>query len=853
MIESLEKGRKEDGNRSIADKILKRLHDLEKTVETNHGRWAWELLQNAKDSVAPEDDRKVSVQIKLYDGKIIFKHNGRRFTEKDVRGIINQISSKETEEGEETKQTGRFGTGFLTTHILSKAITIKAILEAENGEFYKFKFPLDREGKTTSQLIPKIEKAWSSFHDSATPITQDYDRDKFNTSFAYELDSQLQQEIAEKGIKEFSQLIPYVITFIPAIKDVTIIDKIKQTEITYNTKSHSNTSEPVTYIERTENNEKEDIFILNSSNERVAIAVELFKDVDSYKFKNISKIPKLFCDFPLIGTENFHFPMIVNSFYFNPLTERDGIWLKGDTDEEVQENKQLLISAVELYKSLIEGVSELDYFRFYNVVNTKLPQISEKYLDSNWYSSNIQKVLRDFIINQKIVELENKKSDKGKIRDVWFPSNKYTKEVQQFIWQFNFDLNPDSVCCKKHSNKWSSLSYSNWNELTYSELVSDLSKIGSISELSKKLKKDEFETYKWYNNLCGFLLKEDSNIALFERNAIIPNQNGVFKKKGELFIDKIDNDELIEILLLLGEDWKDLLLIHGVGKGKYPVKERKDIAGKITQLLNNSRKEDKDTVKAISLLSEWFENSAKEAKEIFAELYRRRAQLFMNTINDKESLYKVMRSKTELSKLSELAEALETNPSLIVQIKQTEEIDNLLTDLNIDSISELRDLLVSTNSIGNESVQVEISPDILVNLAITTPEELEELFEDKQMSAAFIHTSTPNAEMFVKAQRLISRSKANVKTHLKKLSKYNCTEMEDIATTVIGGIKKEGLEIQVVVRPSDNGEVIIYYSSEKDTLDLANTELWIDNGIDNPRHLTLGKILKKTGINKIPV
>nr|WP_319401829.1 hypothetical protein [uncultured Carboxylicivirga sp.] len=851
MIESIEKGRKEDGNRSIADKILKRLHDLEKTVETNHGRWAWELLQNAKDSVATENERKVSVQIKLYNGKIIFKHNGKRFSEKDVRGIINQISSKEIEEGEETKQTGRFGTGFLTTHILSKVITIRGILETENGDLYKFKFPLDREGKTTTQLIPEIEKAWSSFHESATLITKDYDKDDFNTSYTYVLDSELQQEIAEKGIEEFSQLIPYVLTFIPAIKDVTIIDKVEETEITYCTKSHSDFLEQVTYIERTKNNETENIYILYSSNDKVAIAAELLKDDDGYKFKNISKIPKLFCDFPLIGTENFHFPMVVNSFYFNPLTERDGIWLKGDTDKEVQENKQLLLSAVDLYKSLIEEIAEQNYFHFYNVVNTKLPLISEKYLDADWYLNNIQKTLRSFIIQQKIVELEDRK-EKGKINDIWFPSKNYTKAIQQNIWQFNYDLYPDSVCCKKHSYKWSSQSHSNWNELTYSELVSDLSKIGSISKLSETLKKDEYETYKWYNRLCEFLYEDDSNVALFARNAITPNQNGDFKKKGELFIDKIDSKELIEILQLLGDDWKDLLLIPGVGKGEYYVKKRSDIAAQITQHLNNSRQKDEDAVKAISLLSEWFENNAKESKEIFADLYRKRAELFMNTITDKESLYKVMRSKTALSKLSEIAETLETNPALITELKKSEELDILLSDFNVDSVSEIRDLLA--NSRGSDRVQVEITPDILVNLAITTPEELEELFEDKYMSAAFKHTSTPNAEMFVKAQRLISRAKANVKKHLKTLpQKYDCSEMEDIATTVIGGIKKEGLEIQVVVRPSDNGEVIVYYSSEKDTLDLANTELWIDNGVGKPKHLTLGHILKKTGINKIPV
>jgi hypothetical protein len=103
------------------------------------------------------------------------------------------------------------------------------------------------------------------------------------------------------------------------------------------------------------------------------------------------------------------------------------------------------------------------------------------------------------------------------------------------------------------------------------------------------------------------------------------------------------------------------------------------------------------------------------------------------------------------------------------------------------------------------------------------------------------------------AQNLITRSKTNIIEYLKTLDEYDCDELEELATTVIGGIKKDGLSIHVVVRPSDNGEVIIYYASEKDTLDYANAELWIDNGRDPPRHLTLGKILKTTGINRIPV
>lgn len=59
--------------------------------------------------------------------------------------------------------------------------------------------------------------------------------------------------------------------------------------------------------------------------------------------------------------------------------------------------------------------------------------------------------------------------------------------------------------------------------------------------------------------------------------------------------------------------------------------------------------------------------------------------------------------------------------------------------------------------------------------------------------------------------------------------------------------------VEVVVRQSDNRAVIVYYTSEKDTLDNPNAELWIYNGVNEPRHLTLGKFIKTTGINRIRV
>jgi hypothetical protein len=391
MIQSIEEGRREAGQRSIADKIIKRLHDLEKTVENNQGRWAWELLQNAKDSIAEDDKRTVSIQIELDQNSVTFRHNGTHFTSQDVIGLIDQISSKEVEEGQETNKTGRFGTGFLTTHLLSRVIKIKGIIE--DGSFHKFEFLLDRRGKTTAQLIPRIENSWKEFNESIEEISSDHDESQFNTSFCYQLDTDEQRRVAKIGVEEFSRLIPFVLVFIPKIRRVEIIDNVAAEQTSYEKKRELKDNIIVS-ISKTNNDKQEDISILYLSNGRAAIATEVEKCERGYSVKGIRDIPKLFCDFPLIGTENFHFPVIVNSFFFNPQTERDGIWLKGSDDPEVIENQKLLESAVGLYRDLVSRIAQDNFFNLYNIAETKTPSTDDRYFDKEWYQEFIQEPIR---------------------------------------------------------------------------------------------------------------------------------------------------------------------------------------------------------------------------------------------------------------------------------------------------------------------------------------------------------------------------------------------------------------------------------------------------------------------------
>jgi len=65
---------------------------------------------------------------------------------------------------------------------------------------------------------------------------------------------------------------------------------------------------------------------------------------------------KLFCDFPLIGTEDFPFPILIFASDFNPTEPRDGIYLtcKSKADDKVEQNRSIIETACGLYEKILQ-------------------------------------------------------------------------------------------------------------------------------------------------------------------------------------------------------------------------------------------------------------------------------------------------------------------------------------------------------------------------------------------------------------------------------------------------------------------------------------------------------------------
>lgn len=855
MIESIEQGRKEDGSRSIADKIKRRLHELDKTVESNYGRWVWELLQNAKDSISDDEENTVSIQIEVNNDSVVFMHNGSYFKELDIRGLINQISSKEVEEGVQTKNTGRFGTGFLTTHLLSRKVEISGIVKTDTQELHSFKFLLDREGTTTAELAPKVEASWKNFQESTCKVCCENNK-TFNTSFRYILNTPNQQDILKKGINEFYKLIPFVLAFIPKINEVQIKINFSNKSVVFKN-ARKTIDNIIKKIEKIEDGIESEILIAQVKNDEVSIAAEVEATKNGYALKNMQNIPKLFCDFPLIGTENFHFPIIVNSFYFSPQTERDGIWLKGESDYEVVQNQELLKKSVELYKTLINQLSKESYFDFYNIATTKIPAADERYFDKDWYVNEIQKPLRKFLEESEIVETSN---GKIKIKDVSFPDKNFIQEDREKIWKFSLDLKVNKLPIKKDIQKWADVIWGDCKVVDVNDLVTDLKAMQNILTLRKTLEVDESEMFDWLKECLSFIEKHNPSMA--STNNIIPDQEGNFKISRELHLDEIDDETLKEISKQAGYNYYSQLVHQNLFLENYPSKKSiEDIAAKITSLINDD-KEFEGRNLAITMLIEWFEDNKEKGKKYFSSLYNKKEKLLVDTIKDKDSLFAILNSNVTMTEIADIVLEIKKNPDQVKDnTRKANEFDNLLEEYGAKNVSELKKLIIAehqSNSISNIDSKlsidtVEIDKEVLSSLGVSTPEEFAKLLENKNIPQKFIHTSTPTKEMFEFAQEKIKRAKNNIINYLQDQDDYDCGDLEELSSTVLGGIKKHGLDIYIVVRPSDNRQVIIYYPSEKDSLDYEFAELWIDNGKSNPTQLTLGKILKNTGITRIPV
>ena len=88
--------------KKYAQDIANRLKVLQSPNEHDIKRWVWELLQNAKDTIATTDQEQIEVVVEYQDDYVIFRHNGAPFNLDALYSLIYKKSGEDKEDNAES-------------------------------------------------------------------------------------------------------------------------------------------------------------------------------------------------------------------------------------------------------------------------------------------------------------------------------------------------------------------------------------------------------------------------------------------------------------------------------------------------------------------------------------------------------------------------------------------------------------------------------------------------------------------------------------------------------------------------------------------------------------------------------
>lgn len=540
VTDSLDKTKDKVIVENNAQTIFDHIKGLENDPK-NKQRWIWELLQNAQDTVSDENDEPVETEI-IWDRKhLSFLHNGKPFSEEDITHLIFHGSSKKEQEG----KTGKFGTGFMTTHLLSKKVRI----EGNISDGRSFNFILNRSGESPKDTTITLNESWKAFKDSITS-----EKKETKTIFTYLDLSTDAISTVENVLLQAEILVPSVLTFATKIKSLSIKTNIA-TDV-YEREASTDSIVKITLKKSTSADKKYfQLLIHDLPDKKGQLALPL--DEQGLITSLNEGTPRLFITFPLIGTEKaFPLPFLIHSSQFEPSSEREKLYLTVDT-QETKTNKAILESAFKEYLKLVNNLLDENKSgnNFHLLANLgRQPDI--EWLDKDWYSSQIITLIKAIDQLSIIETADTKNTEKislsqSAIPFSYFKSNE-NNEVKD-IWDLTSKILPGITPSEAYLDYWYKIicereTYqgAHGNAFTLQKLCEYIEKLPN--HRIEELKSDSIEPLDFISQLI-LVLENYKKEQYWNEYSILPNQLGVLKKAAELKQEKIGTDEEIGEIL----------------------------------------------------------------------------------------------------------------------------------------------------------------------------------------------------------------------------------------------------------------------------------------------------------------
>lgn len=675
---------------------------LSRSNELRH-RWIWELLQNASDL-----GDNIKTKFTITDNELVFKHNGKPFTLEEAYNLIMPDSTKDGEVGRKKSVIGQFGSGFISTHILSRVIRISGVIE-DDEQLYNFCFHLDRsERENKDFLIESIKKSEAEYKENLKELDE-LPNDEFQTSFTYTFNDTYSnlngREVVDDGIKSFKELIPFVFTFRPQLNEIEIIDhRNGNNKWTYQRDEVETDIDDLIIIKTTylKNGQQiEDKLIGNIIEEETEIAFPI-AEVNQEKFQLLpfpENCPILFCAFPMIGTNDFNFPIVIHSEKFVPNRERDGI----EISEYDTENRARLIEAKDAFLRLLEIIEEFEWTDAFNISSLYSPDFND-FAIKTWFTNSIFQPIKENLHKTKMVELDDSidvESRRRSLSEVYIPYadrrlKNYTELVDK-IYNLAFKTIPTLLPKRDHFLNWFEIldfEIFTGEKLDLEELTKKITEdVNSLEKFCTEYSMNEADAIKYLIEYIKFILEQKDDELLDDYKLILNQQNELCFLKG-IKLDRIFQkglkdgyDEKLKDIFnsLSDKDCRDILLHKEFEQiddliAEEDTLEFKELAKESDEELRNyeGNFQDEDFLLILKDLFSWYTTcglSEDTLMNLFPFFSLNKSQLYLNTKTPEELEYAFdieISGKSEvLSKIAksdlskEELEIIAENPELV--------------------------------------------------------------------------------------------------------------------------------------------------------------------------------------------
>ena len=563
-LETLESQKDDVLNETVAQDIFRELKDLRAYVDTQGKRWVLELIQNALDV---SKEQGVDVRIDFDGSRLLFSHNGRSFTEKELIHLIYHGSTKVESEG----SSGKLGTGFLASHLLSPQVRVKGTL----CDKQTFDFTLDRQAESIEELTAKMKITWDQLRKSMRPVDGNM---QAYTTYEYLVDTPEKIKIYRRGVDILRESAPILLGLDKRLKSVTMREGDEEFVWSKKEKPNSHLID-ISLVHSGKSEEQTICSIIVVSRNDTAIAVPLTRKNGKLALFNASNLPKLYYPLPLIGSTAFPFPALISNRDFVPTPDREGALLTRVIGEkDVIKNRQIVETAFELFSQVIDLICKGDYIDLHNIA--RLPAFEKtrnkcsKWLDETWIELMVRALIEKIRNSPVLLTIDGLRPPKDSRIPVLTGNmeNVKARENLKKLWELAAKEFPKSTPTEESYESWQDI-LSEWLShyapteeepepcaelLTIEKLCQIVEEKENLDELQSSL--NGVSAISWLNGLLA-LIQVAKKDLLFDTKSILPDQNRTFRTREGMYCDAGISEDLKDIAAMLGRDVRKELLM----------------------------------------------------------------------------------------------------------------------------------------------------------------------------------------------------------------------------------------------------------------------------------------------------